>query len=189
MLTMRSPARRAAIGDIERDAVAYCTKSGRGTRTIPNGTLKGVHFVKTPEYVQITGVGNFTKINVPKGDSGGELDNRGADGMSFHSCWRCIPIMPTLNYFVFSRQGKSQYVIRFSLPYFSHRLFLEQLADSCTETHLARTTNTMNGPPSSLTRSSAFAPASAPVLPPSATISTTAWAAAGCVPSLILKAA
>lgn len=48
---------------------------------MPNGTLKGVHFVKTPEYVQVTGVGNFTKINVPKGDEGGELDNRGADGM------------------------------------------------------------------------------------------------------------
>jgi hypothetical protein len=74
------PPRRAPIGDIEREAVAYCTKSGRGTRTMPNGTLKGVHFVKTPEYVQITGVGNFTKINVPKGDAGGELDNRGADG-------------------------------------------------------------------------------------------------------------
>ncbi|KAF9477745.1 macrofage activating glycoprotein [Pholiota conissans] len=74
------PPRLAAIGDIETEAVAYCTKSGRGTRTMPNGTLKGVHFVKTPEYVQVTGVGNFTKINVPKGDEGGELDNRGADG-------------------------------------------------------------------------------------------------------------
>ncbi|KJA25073.1 carbohydrate-binding module family 13 protein [Hypholoma sublateritium FD-334 SS-4] len=70
----------AAIGDIETEAVAYCTKSGRGARTIPNGALNGVHFVKTPEYVQVTGVGNFTKINVPHGDSGGELDNRGADG-------------------------------------------------------------------------------------------------------------
>jgi hypothetical protein len=68
------------VGDNEREAVAYCTKSGRGTRTIPNGTLQGVHFVRTPEYVQITGVGDFTKINIPAGDSGGELDNKGADG-------------------------------------------------------------------------------------------------------------
>lgn len=60
--------------------MAWCTKSGRGTRTIPNDTLKGVHFVQTPEYVQITGVGDFTKMNIPRGDSGGELDNRGADG-------------------------------------------------------------------------------------------------------------
>jgi hypothetical protein len=40
-----------------------------------------VHFVKTPDYVQVTGVGDFTKINVLQGDAGGELDNRGADGM------------------------------------------------------------------------------------------------------------
>jgi len=46
---------------------------------IPDQTLKGVHFVKTPEYVQLTGVGDFTKLNIPQGDTGGELDNRGAD--------------------------------------------------------------------------------------------------------------
>ena len=45
------------------------------------GTLRGVHFVKTPDYIQVTGVGNFTLINIPQGDSGGGLDNRGADGM------------------------------------------------------------------------------------------------------------
>jgi hypothetical protein len=56
------------IGDTEREAIAWCTKSGRGTRTIPNGTLKGVHFVKTSDYVQITGVGDFTKMNIRKGD-------------------------------------------------------------------------------------------------------------------------
>lgn len=68
------------VGDNERDAVAWCTKSGRGTRTIPNGTLQGVHFVRTPEYVQISGVGDFTQMNIPDGDAGGELDNKGADG-------------------------------------------------------------------------------------------------------------
>lgn len=70
----------SAIGDIEREAIAWCTKSGRGSRTIPDGTFSGVHFVKTSNYVQVTGVGNFTKVNVRAGDSGGELDNRGADG-------------------------------------------------------------------------------------------------------------
>ncbi|EIN08697.1 carbohydrate-binding module family 13 protein [Punctularia strigosozonata HHB-11173 SS5] len=67
------------IGDTEREEVAWCTKSGRGTRIIPDGTLQGVHFVRTPDYVQVTGVGDFTKINVPAGDSGGELDPHGAD--------------------------------------------------------------------------------------------------------------
>lgn len=73
-------ASRGTIGDTEREEIAWCTKSGRGARVIPNGTLKGVHFVKTPDYVQVTGQGDFTKINIPAGDEGGELDNRGADG-------------------------------------------------------------------------------------------------------------
>jgi hypothetical protein len=68
------------IGATEREEVAWCTKRGRGTRVIPNGTLKGVHFVKTTDYVQVTGVGDFTKINVQKGDGGGELDPHGPDG-------------------------------------------------------------------------------------------------------------
>ena len=31
-------------------------------------------------YVQIMGYGDLTKINIPRGDSGGELDPHGADG-------------------------------------------------------------------------------------------------------------
>lgn len=68
------------IGNSERVEVAYCTKSGRGTRVIPDGSLKGVHFVKTSDYVQVTGVGDFTSMNIPSGDEGGELDPHGADG-------------------------------------------------------------------------------------------------------------
>lgn len=75
-----APPSPGTIGDTERSEVAWCTKSGRGARTIPNGTLKGVHFVQTPDYVQVTGVGDFTKINVLNGDEGGELDPHGADG-------------------------------------------------------------------------------------------------------------
>lgn len=74
------PEPNSVIGDTERVAVAWCTKSGRGTRVIPDGTLQGVHFVKTPDYVQITGVGDFTKTNIAAGDQGGELDPHGADG-------------------------------------------------------------------------------------------------------------
>ncbi|KAF5379825.1 hypothetical protein D9615_005796 [Tricholomella constricta] len=70
----------STIGDTEYEAVSWCTKSGRGTRTIPDGALKGVHFLRTPDYVQVTGVGDLTKLNILKGDAGGELDNRGADG-------------------------------------------------------------------------------------------------------------
>lgn len=47
---------------------------------IPNGAIKGAHFLKTPSYVQVTGVGDLTKINVRRGDEGGELDPHGATG-------------------------------------------------------------------------------------------------------------
>ncbi|KAE8225966.1 hypothetical protein CF319_g1395 [Tilletia indica] len=68
------------VGDTERDEVAWCTKPGYGTRLIPDGTLNSVHFVKTPTYVQVTGTGDFTKMNILPGDEGGELDPHGADG-------------------------------------------------------------------------------------------------------------
>lgn len=70
----------SAIGNTERIEVSYCLKPGYGTRVIPDGTITGAHFVKTPDYVQITGVGDLTKINIPAGDAGGELDPHGADG-------------------------------------------------------------------------------------------------------------
>lgn len=60
--------------------VSYCTKAGRGTRVLPEGTITGAHFVRTPSYVQVTGEGDFTKIGISPGDQGGELDPHGADG-------------------------------------------------------------------------------------------------------------
>ncbi|EPQ31712.1 uncharacterized protein PFL1_01045 [Pseudozyma flocculosa PF-1] len=68
------------IGDSEEVLVSYCMKSGYGTRLIPDGTIKGAHFLKTPSFVQVTGTGDFTKIHVQAGDEGGELDPHGATG-------------------------------------------------------------------------------------------------------------
>lgn len=66
-------------------AVAYCTKPVHGTRLIPDGTLTGVHFVKTSDYVQVTGTGNFSNIGIPVGDDGGEMDPHGEDDLGeFH---------------------------------------------------------------------------------------------------------
>ncbi|THH03063.1 hypothetical protein EW145_g6560 [Phellinidium pouzarii] len=74
------PGPSSTIGETERIEVAWCMKSGTGARLIPDGTIQGAHFVQTPDYVQITGVGDLTKLNIPSGDSGGELDPHGADG-------------------------------------------------------------------------------------------------------------
>jgi len=75
-----NPGPDSVIGNTERLEVSWCMKDGYGTRLIPDGTFTGVHFVKTPDYVQLTGVGDLTKVNIPTGDGGGELDPHGADG-------------------------------------------------------------------------------------------------------------
>lgn len=50
-------------------------QSGTGARLIPDGAIQGAHFIQTPDYVQITGVGDLTKLNIPKGDAGGYAYN------------------------------------------------------------------------------------------------------------------
>lgn len=39
-----------------------------------------MHFVQTPDFIQLTGIGDFTKMNIQAGDEGGELDPHGPDG-------------------------------------------------------------------------------------------------------------
>ncbi|KAG9123111.1 hypothetical protein FRC07_000219 [Ceratobasidium sp. 392] len=73
--------KNSSVGEVEEIMVAWCMNDGYGTRLIPDGTIKGAHFVQTPDYVQVTGWGDFTKMNIPAKDSGGELDPHGADGL------------------------------------------------------------------------------------------------------------
>ncbi|RDB28045.1 hypothetical protein Hypma_002193 [Hypsizygus marmoreus] len=75
------PGPGSVIGNTERIEVAWCIKNGTGARLIPDGTISGAHFVQTPDFVQITGVGNLTFLNIPAGDTGGELDPHGQDGL------------------------------------------------------------------------------------------------------------
>ncbi|KAH7910129.1 hypothetical protein BJ138DRAFT_1153648 [Hygrophoropsis aurantiaca] len=75
------PGPGSEIGDTEQIEVAWCMQSGYGTRLIPDGTIKGAHVVVTPDYIQVTGVGNLTNLNIPQAnDGGGELDPHGATG-------------------------------------------------------------------------------------------------------------
>ncbi|SPO31479.1 uncharacterized protein UTRI_06609 [Ustilago trichophora] len=69
------------IGNVEGETVAYCTKPRNNARVIPDGTVTGAHFVKTPLYVQLMALGDFTKIGLVAGDEGGELDPHGATNM------------------------------------------------------------------------------------------------------------
>ncbi|KAJ7754091.1 hypothetical protein B0H16DRAFT_1316614 [Mycena metata] len=75
-----APPTLANISDTETFEVAWCTKPRNNARVIPDGTITGVSFLKTPFYVQLMGTGDFTKLNIPQGDFGGELDPHGAYG-------------------------------------------------------------------------------------------------------------
>ncbi|KAH7099229.1 carbohydrate-binding module family 13 protein [Auriculariales sp. MPI-PUGE-AT-0066] len=59
----------------------FCLWAPPTTGEVGAQEQKGVHFVKTPTYVQISGVGDFTKVHIPKGDYGGELDPHGPTAM------------------------------------------------------------------------------------------------------------
>ncbi|KAF8198160.1 hypothetical protein K438DRAFT_701252 [Mycena galopus ATCC 62051] len=75
-----APPTLANISDTETEEVAWCTKARNNARVIPDGTITGVSFLTTPFYVQVMGTGNFTLLNIPQGDEGGELDPHGATG-------------------------------------------------------------------------------------------------------------
>lgn len=75
------PDKGVSVGDAEQIMVSYCTKSGYGTRLIPEGTLTGVHFLRTNSFVQVTGRGNMTRLRISAGDDGGELDPHGYNGL------------------------------------------------------------------------------------------------------------
>jgi len=69
----------SVVGDTEGEMVAWCSQPKHGTRLIPAGTITGLQWMKTPDYVQLVGFIDQTKINVKEGDSGGEMDPHGAD--------------------------------------------------------------------------------------------------------------
>ncbi|WFD42761.1 hypothetical protein MPSI1_001411 [Malassezia psittaci] len=69
------------LGQQEGEVVAYCTKPRNDARVIPDGTVTAAHFVKTPLYVQVMALGDFTKIGFGANDTGGELDPHGATGL------------------------------------------------------------------------------------------------------------
>lgn len=73
------PEANSLIADTEGEEVAWCTKPGKGTRIIPPGALQGVQYMRTPDYLQVVGFIDQSKINIKSGDFGGELDPHGAD--------------------------------------------------------------------------------------------------------------
>ena len=104
--------------------------------------------------MQVTGVGDFTKINIKAGDAGGEIDNRGADGRGNPST-SSNTLVAIINIF--------QQLVDWSLGMASERVY-----------------NIMNGRPSFQTRNSASVRALDPAQLSFATISMILWAVIGC---------
>jgi hypothetical protein len=77
------PEKGRSVGEIEGEMVAWCTQPGHGTRVIPDGTITGVQFTKSPDYIQVVGFMNQSKINMLDDDPGGEMDPHGADAVRF----------------------------------------------------------------------------------------------------------
>lgn len=82
------------VGEIEGEMIAWCTHPGRGTRLIPAKAITGVQYLKTPDYVQVVGFIDQTKIDMTADDYGGEMDPHGADlrgnpmgGVVFSNIW------------------------------------------------------------------------------------------------------
>lgn len=67
------PQPSSVVGATEEIEVVWCSQAGRGARLIPDGTFSSMHAVLTPDYYQVSGRGDLTKINVQAGDAGGEL--------------------------------------------------------------------------------------------------------------------
>ncbi|TXT07484.1 hypothetical protein VHUM_03204 [Vanrija humicola] len=75
------PGPDSLIGNTEPTVVSWCTKPRNNARLIPDGAIHAAHVIKTPAYVQIYGFWDGTKVNIPAGDSGGELDPHGAENL------------------------------------------------------------------------------------------------------------
>ncbi|KAH8830277.1 hypothetical protein DL96DRAFT_1813352 [Flagelloscypha sp. PMI_526] len=72
------PQPNSVIADTEGEEVAWCTKPGR-THLFLSGVILAYNSCKLPDYIQVVGFIDQTKINIQAGDFGGELDPHGAD--------------------------------------------------------------------------------------------------------------
>ncbi|EIW69956.1 hypothetical protein TREMEDRAFT_56758 [Tremella mesenterica DSM 1558] len=70
----------SVIGNVEAEVVAWCIQARNNARVIPDGSITGAQLQKSPLYWQVSGWGDFTKINIAPLDEGGELDPHGATG-------------------------------------------------------------------------------------------------------------
>lgn len=57
--------------------VAYCSRSGHGSRILRAGAIQGIQFMRTSQYIQIAGYIDQTALGLQADDTGGEEDPHG----------------------------------------------------------------------------------------------------------------
>jgi len=72
-----------AEGQIESQMVAWCSTGGHSIRVMPEGTLTGVQLTKTPDFIQIVGFIDQTKINMVHGGIGAKMGPHEANEVLF----------------------------------------------------------------------------------------------------------
>jgi hypothetical protein len=74
-----SPTADNTIAESESYEVAWCTKTGYGTRIIPEGAIQGLQVLYAKSYIQFVVFIDQTQVNLQASDFGGELDPHGDD--------------------------------------------------------------------------------------------------------------
>jgi hypothetical protein len=72
-----------SISDSEGSAIAFCTQesqNAQGSIIFPTGFIKTAHFLKTDDYVQITGTMDPSKYHLDPSDGGGQYDTNAPSG-------------------------------------------------------------------------------------------------------------
>ncbi|CAO3692693.1 unnamed protein product [Rhizopus stolonifer] len=76
------PHRGDDVGGTENDGIPMCTNTKLGGKKFPTGFIKSSHYLKTANYVQVTGTINRNKYGLSSSDGGGQYDNKDIDGVT-----------------------------------------------------------------------------------------------------------
>ncbi|KAG1443716.1 hypothetical protein G6F56_010571 [Rhizopus delemar] len=76
------PHRGDDVGGTENDGIPMCTSTSLGDQQFPTGFIKSSHYVKTTNYVQVTGTIDRSKYGLSSSDGGGQYDNKDIDGVT-----------------------------------------------------------------------------------------------------------
>ncbi|KAI9277567.1 hypothetical protein BY458DRAFT_453138 [Sporodiniella umbellata] len=70
------------VGGTEENGIPMCTSSNLGGKQFPSGFIKSSHYLKSSNYVQVTGTIDRSKYKLSSSDGGGQYDNKDISGVT-----------------------------------------------------------------------------------------------------------